>query len=393
VASAQRSRHLPGASGTPAPRDNQSLNALRTLAAVAVLVHHLKPMLMRADFLPGLGHDAVIVFFVLSGYWVGGGVLRSVGRSRFDWRDYAVKRLARLWIVLLPALILTAALDLTGRAWFTASTVYTDPWFYPHGYLELGTPLSVKAALGNVAFLQAIHVPPFGTNGPLWSLAFEFWYYTMFPLAVLVLRRSSARRTRLACAAGFLGCCAIAPDVLKSFPLWLLGALVARQQPSVQAMLRSLTRSQLTAIRAVMTAGLAAAVLCWSVFPGFIHWYVGEAAVAVAAACLLAVLLDDVDWRGIPGRLLRGLSGYARASYSLYAVHLPILAFVTAAVIGRPERRWQLGPDVLAASAFIALAVVLAAWGFASFTEMHTDTIRKALLPGRHSIGRPAVRS
>jgi peptidoglycan/LPS O-acetylase OafA/YrhL len=37
--------------------------------------------------------------------------------------------------------------------------------------------------VGNLAFLQTIAVPIFGTNGPMWSLANEFWYYLIFPLA------------------------------------------------------------------------------------------------------------------------------------------------------------------------------------------------------------------
>jgi peptidoglycan/LPS O-acetylase OafA/YrhL len=142
----QRLRPSPRARNALQLRDNQSINALRTLAALAVLVHHVRPMLfqdysgvphnvlVRALYGQGLGHTAVIVFFVLSGYWVGGGVLRSVGSGRFNWCDYAVKRLVRLWIVLLPALMLTASLDVIGRGLFASSTVYTDLWFYPRSF-------------------------------------------------------------------------------------------------------------------------------------------------------------------------------------------------------------------------------------------------------------------
>ena len=55
--------------------------------------------------LTGLGHQAVMVFFVLSGFLVGGSVLKA--GSKFSVPTYAISRLTRLWIVLLPALILT----------------------------------------------------------------------------------------------------------------------------------------------------------------------------------------------------------------------------------------------------------------------------------------------
>ena len=41
--------------------------------------------------------------------------------------------------------------------------------------------LTAPVFLGNAAFLQRILVPELGTNGPLWSLANEFWYYLLFP--------------------------------------------------------------------------------------------------------------------------------------------------------------------------------------------------------------------
>jgi peptidoglycan/LPS O-acetylase OafA/YrhL len=41
--------------------------------------------------------------------------------------------------------------------------------------------LGPEVLLGNLVFLQAILVPTWGSNGPLWSLAFEFWFYIWFP--------------------------------------------------------------------------------------------------------------------------------------------------------------------------------------------------------------------
>ena len=38
------------------------------------------------------------------------------------------------------------------------------------------------AFLGSMAFLQTIYIPTFGSNGPMWSLSNEFWYYIVFPL-------------------------------------------------------------------------------------------------------------------------------------------------------------------------------------------------------------------
>jgi Acyltransferase family len=145
-----------------------------------------------------------MVFFVLSGFWVGGAVLAKIRDGRFRVGGYARDRLVRLWLVLLPALALTAVLDLTGRWWFPASTIYSgDPEF--HNVVPVSpAAMSVATALGNAAFLQHAWVPPFGTDTPLWSLAYEFWYYALFPCMVLLLRRSTPTRVRVTSAAALV---------------------------------------------------------------------------------------------------------------------------------------------------------------------------------------------
>lgn len=154
----------------------------------------------------GLGHQAVMVFFVLSGYLVGGSVLTAYQSGRWSWMNYTLRRMSRLWMVLLPALVLTLVLDSVGRH------------FFPLGYEgkfqaicnsvpTLAKPDNLQATtfLGNALFLQNIEVPILGTNGPLWSLANEFWYYMFFPLLCGVwFMRSWAGRFLFALLTGTL---------------------------------------------------------------------------------------------------------------------------------------------------------------------------------------------
>jgi peptidoglycan/LPS O-acetylase OafA/YrhL len=56
-----------------------------------------------------------MVFFVPSGFLIGKNVTRSVKAGQWSWLDYAIKRMTRLWLVLLPALVLTAVLDQCGQ--------------------------------------------------------------------------------------------------------------------------------------------------------------------------------------------------------------------------------------------------------------------------------------
>jgi len=189
------------------------LDALRGVAALGVFTSHWRdcffrdysqlhvhnPLIAAAYFMSGIGHEWVIVFFVLSGYLVGGSVLRQTLQGRWSWSEYALHRLTRLYIVLIPALLLGGAIDLIGLRLFGTSDVYTAH----HGMkLMLEAPashLTVGTLLGNYVFLQVILVPVFGSNGPLWSLGYEFWYYIAFPLLFFALweRSSTVSYTHL----------------------------------------------------------------------------------------------------------------------------------------------------------------------------------------------------
>lgn len=116
---------------------NVPLDVLRAIAALAVVLQHVRTLVMM-DFddvahnpmqsvlygVSALGHQAVVLFFVLSGFWVGGSLIRSVQRNTFRWSGYMVNRITRLGIVLMPALVLTMVLDLIGRHYFGDMSTY-----------------------------------------------------------------------------------------------------------------------------------------------------------------------------------------------------------------------------------------------------------------------------
>lgn len=185
------------------------LDALRGIAAVGVCLSHLRDfffqdypklphhnLLLAAYFISGLGHQWVIVFFVLSGYLVGGSVLRSFSLNRWSWRNYLLNRLTRLYVVLIPGLLFGGLLDVAGIHLFGPGGIYSGQTGTHELTFAVLNRLSVPILVGNYAFLQGIYVPTFGSNGPQWSLANEFWYYRVFPLLACALwpRLPVARR-------------------------------------------------------------------------------------------------------------------------------------------------------------------------------------------------------
>lgn len=158
------------------------LDAVRALAALAVMLGHLRGLYFVKwdDLHPDskswmnwgafaatrMGREAVMVFFVLSGYLVGGNAIKCLTSGRFNLKSYAIARLTRLYIVLIPALAFTFYCD--------SLRLRVEPAYSGHWQLDSLTFLK------NIFFLNGICSPVYGSNSPLWSLAYEFWYYTRF---------------------------------------------------------------------------------------------------------------------------------------------------------------------------------------------------------------------
>ncbi len=178
-----------------------------------------------------MGHQAVIVFFVLSGYLVGGGVLKAIACDRWRWTDYLVKRLVRLWIVLIPAIFIGVTLDNIGFNFLAqVGSIYSAPVGQEYVRVDhVMRALDIPVIIGNLFFLQGIIIPTAGTNIPLWSLSNEFWYYLMFPMFLLVFQPRASVASRTAFGLGGIAITAlIGAYAAFLFLVWVLGAIVAR---------------------------------------------------------------------------------------------------------------------------------------------------------------------
>jgi peptidoglycan/LPS O-acetylase OafA/YrhL len=95
------------------------LDLIRGIAALAVFAGHLRIICFRdvdistldllgkgVFFLTGFGHLAVILFFVLSGFLIIKSIDESVIKKQWSVKTYGQNRLFRLWIVLIPCLLL-----------------------------------------------------------------------------------------------------------------------------------------------------------------------------------------------------------------------------------------------------------------------------------------------
>lgn len=332
------------------------------------------PLMLVFSFIAGFGHQAVVIFFVLSGYLVGGALLRELmttGDVRLG--RYLMHRFTRLYLVLVPALVLGGLLDTLGMHLFEGIDLYTP---------DRAGRLVPDILACNLAFLQTIACPAFGTNGPLWSLANEFWYYILWPLLLgpFLVRRSGPVRLVMAIAAlltmaGLIYAQASQTyDIVPYMLVWLMGVLpVIVPRPPV--------RSFPVALVLFLAVSIAARVA----IPHYLGDLVAGGLVLLAdlsvALAFAGVLIALAHGRAAPG-LFERQPVHARLSdfsYSLYLVHLPFLTFLCPLlqqITGYGSGMIPNSPMAWVASAVVIATTLLYAYGVSLGTERHTAATR-----------------
>jgi peptidoglycan/LPS O-acetylase OafA/YrhL len=347
------------------------MDAWRSIAALLVVISHARDIVMQpyggsltlAPFyaVTGFGHSAVVLFFVLSGFWISRTALARIERSDF-WRGYLVDRLTRLLIVLGPAVVLGGALDWIGLRWLDLPIYHgqTGALSLPE---DTASRLTLAIGLGNLVFLQTIAVPPFGTNGPLWSLAWEFWFYLWFAALAWLMLRKRLSLVLLSLPVGLLN-----PSIVGGFAAWLAGfclLLAIERWPLSQITPGHRSRLTMVAVTAVFLAVLVTSRRSDSQLFDFL--------LAVSFAALLFTAHRSA--LTFPA-LLGGLARFGRSSsFSLYVIHFPLLAFVG----GMVTQQERMDPDLAGITVTLALTglCVAAAWIFSRFTERQTGSVRR----------------
>ena len=347
------------------------ISLLRGLAALEVVAAHLRGQLypsLRAvedptlwyqalAFFTGFAHLAVVVFFVLSGWLVGGSLLNKLDQPR-ALLSYAIDRLTRMWIVLIPAFVLTLVIG-TFTDGVDSSRVSYSP----------ANEYSVAAFVGNLFGLQGMAVPRFGGNYSLWSLANEMWYYALFPLLVLPFVGKSRAARHTSAVLALVVASQLSFQIVLYFLIWLLGAVCSR----VQVDAGRTTRWALVGV-------LLGMAVCFRLF-GSTDVLVPESfAQDLVFSVVLLLVLSSLQFPAQPrlaGTRVAAAVGACLSpfSFTLYVVHFPLLDLLRHLHAGG-----ALSPDdpasLLVFAAMLVLILVLA-WLFHLPFEAQTYRLRR----------------
>ncbi|MFM0151657.1 acyltransferase family protein [Paraburkholderia sediminicola] len=271
------------------------------------------------------GSAGVPIFFVISGYCIHrGGALRLAKNPdyRLDAGNFWVRRFARIYPVLLAALVLTLALD-----WVSLQLPPVN-----HKIREIG----LQAFLVNLVSLQGVAGKTYGSNGALWTLSLEVQFYAIYPL-LFALRRRLGMTSVLAIVAVIN---VVSAYVLERHDIqfftsywfsWMLGAWIADAKAHAAPDARSPV--WLYALAAAFIA-LGCAAFHFGQYGAFQFWAIG-----FAFYLYKALERSHADTPGV-----RLLSRFGDFSFSLYLIHLPIFVLLSS-ILFRSSLQMSIWPS------------------------------------------------
>jgi peptidoglycan/LPS O-acetylase OafA/YrhL len=350
------------------------LDFMRFTAAQLVLWSHLGQERYTMGWVGpfgGLGHEAVVVFFVLSGFIIHASTVdRGSGAL-----DYAVARASRIYSVALPAVVFSVGLSAALAVW--APAVRQVASFREFSWADMAGSLLFWNNSWS-AWREGSFWSTFLTlNVPYWSLCYEVWYYVFFGLFLFL--RGSGRWVAMVLALLVAG-----PGIVALFPIWCLGAWLSARRGTLPRWSKGVALSvflgSLAVVGGIDASGVDQAIkdTLHEHVPGF--WRLGAAQFLVTDYVLgLAVvanihafgfLADPVkDFFARRRALLANLAGF---SFTLYLFHRPIL-IASVVLMGDP-------PASNGVSMAAAVLVTALCWAISFATERQLPRWRRALL-------------
>ncbi|WP_127488487.1 acyltransferase family protein [Paenibacillus ehimensis] len=144
---------------------NLGLDMARSLAILMVLVSHSRMFFTKFGDVQSLSFNGLLgveLFFVLSGFLIGGIIIRDL----IEGNGSLIQFYSRRWLRTLPAYFLVLSIVILIAVW------NHQKWFYQH-----------------FLFIQNFNYEQLGFFGVSWSLSIEEWFYLLTPPCLLILTK------------------------------------------------------------------------------------------------------------------------------------------------------------------------------------------------------------
>ena len=324
------------------------LDSLRGLAALTVVLAHFSGFwagtqsLQRWENSPGhvltAGHEAVVFFFVLSGFVLS---VPFAGSRKPGYAAYLLKRMCRIYLPYAAAVLLAYA---CAAQLYGSHTDVSNAWINATWSERPSPHLLLSALLMRSAAAQQM-------NTAFWSVIYEVRISLIFPLLYVLFRKMQARWAvpilLLACAgASMLPIAGLANWFVAS--LFVVGILLHRELPAIHRVLDRMS----PLLRAALLLG------SWVVFefarPCFPLLRVRATLTTLGFADFVVAVgaVGVIAFATRPGKLQRVLTAapllrLGLLSYSTYLVHATVLFCILRSYNQRIAYGWYFVPFLL----------------------------------------------
>jgi peptidoglycan/LPS O-acetylase OafA/YrhL len=360
------------------------LDSLRGLAALIVVLHHFK-LLWSEEVMRGksdlsrrafeflvypftCGHEAVILFFVLSGFVLS---LPAIASRAQSYPVFILRRIFRIYVPFLAALGLAILGNIFFAGHFTRSEWFSEFW---------SGPVDWRSARSHVLFLGLYNTDQF--DPPIWSLVHEMRISIFFPFLCLIALKLKPLKQLI--MAAFISCGSIVAiqllpllhlepmerfqdpylDSGKYAALFIVGIYVARQRTVISEIFSSLSQRTRTCIGILSLVGYAYGSREFMSLAGRVtqkdllnpaDWIT-----AMSAAGLIVCALNSQSWSQV--LRWRPILELGKMSYSIYLLHFIVMLVVVHLLYGRIP--------LLVIFSICLLVVIPMSWAFNRLIEV-----------------------
>lgn len=319
----------------------QEIDGLRAIAVMGVILYHVGLKSISA------GYAGVDVFFVISGFLIGGIIFRERQKGSFSYRVFYARRARRI----LPALF-TVILFSMLAGWLTMMP-NTLRYFG-------GAAMSTLLFISNIWFFQVIdYFNPAALKDPLihtWSLAVEEQFYFFVPLLFGLLWRFGAKALFGIFASMAILSLGTAILTNTDSPMAAFYLIHTRAWELFAGVLAALVFPKLTVSERtsgwLANLGLLLILGGLGLIPAHVPWPGGWAIIPVTGTALV-LLFGQAPSLARSILTLRPLTIIGLISYSAYLWHQPVISFLD--LSGHPLSGW------LQTSATV-IAILAASW-------------------------------
>ena len=297
-----------------------------------------------------MGHEAVIVFFVLSGFLVGGIGFKRIVDGSMNVSNYTIDRFARITPPLLVSIL----------------------FYYITSLVIPGTSFSWATAIGNLFSLQGICCK--SLVSPFWSLSYEVWFYIILgALAVLLKAKNDCKK--IFCLIVFIAATSVFVLGLKMHYLliWMMGALAYLVRP----------KKKDKRVLQLSLVGLFTSILYWQLSKdtrsiGFAVDQTNKELIEVIMSLMVCLLIQQLilfePKKSFIKWIEKKVGGMAKFSYTLYLSHRIVFLWIIAYVW--PKGSFQFTIFGIMQFLIIIMTTMLVCWLQYLVSERYSPTIK-----------------